>query len=193
MGHRQEGLPAASLLVLTAALLLFGIGGGLVGYMVGERDGEQRANAIAQVIGERWDEYRENAKTQFKQVTVATATRLEQAVTDIRTEVSMYHGCGAICTVIAYQFGEEVLHARDDITKSEITTLTDWRDVLQRSGIVLAPGTIEQIDAGAPIEAPYSKSTLIVAIALLSTTVAVCFGIASFTILKLRLGDVHSA
>ena len=193
MVHRQEGLPSASLFVLTAALFLFGIGGGLVGYMIGERDGEQRANAIVQVLGERWDEYREQAKTQFKQATAVTATRLEKAVADIRSEVSMYHGCGAICTVIAYQFGEEVLHARDDIAKGELTTLMDWREGVRQSGVPLAPEAIADATSGTSIEPAYSSTTLVIAITLLSTTVALCFGIAAFTILKLRLANTNSA
>ncbi len=183
MSHRQEGLPATSLFLLATALLLFGVGGGLVGYMAGERQGEQRAAAIVHALGEHWETHRADAESRFESAVGDAAALLEKAASDLKAEVSMYHGCGAICNAIAYQFGTELLHASDAIKKKKLTPLADWQDALRQSGIPL------EADANAAeveLQGSYSKSTVIAAMALLSATVALCFGIACFTILKLR-------
>ena len=189
MVQRQEGLPASSLFALAAALFLFAVGGGLVGYMVGERQGEQRAAAIAAALTDRWEQYRGDATARLEAATGAAAARLEKAVADIRTEVSMYHGCGAICSVIAYQFGEELLHARDDIVKDQPALLPDWREALKLSAIPIAMDTIESTGSSVTLEVAYSGTTLIIAIALLCATVVLCFAIAGLTVMKLRAAN----
>jgi hypothetical protein len=187
MSHRQEGLPATSLFLLAAALLLFGFGGGLVGYMAGERHGEMRAGAIAGALADRWETLRGDAATRFDDATGSAAGLLEKSAADLKAEVSMYHGCGGICNVIAHQFGEELLHARDAIRKTEPPTLASWSDVLRQSGIPAEAGT----DATAAsqdirLASRFSGPTVIAAIALLCITVAACFALACFTMLKLR-------
>lgn len=196
MTNRQEGLPATSLILLAAALFLFGIGGGLVGYMVGERHGEARADAIVRVLGDQWEVHRGAAKSRFETAIGDVAARLEKAAADLKAEVSMYHGCGAICNVIAYQFGEELLHARDAVRKTEVPALADWDDTLRQGGIpVDAASAPDQGDAAAAVrlEGRFPASMLIVAITLLSTTVALCFGVACYTVLKLRIAGAGSA
>jgi len=183
MSNRRDGLPATSLFLLATALLLFGVGGGMVGYLAGERTGEQRAAAIVDVLGQRWEAHRGDAKSRYAGAIADAATVLEKAASDLKAEVSMYHGCGAICNVIAYQFGTELLHARDAIRKSEFAPPPDWKDVVQESGISV------EGDAGkaaAELQGAYSRSTVIIAIALVCATVALCFGMACVTVLKLR-------
>jgi len=189
MVHRQEGLPATSLFLLATALLLFGVGGGLVGYMAGERQGEQRAAAIIHALGEHWEAQRGDAKSRFQGAVLDAAALLEKAAANLKAEVSMFHGCGAICNAIAYRFGEELLHARDALKKSELAPLTDWKDALRQSGI---PVDAETGTTVVELEKAFSKSTVIVAIALLCATVALCFGAACLTVLKLRAAGVDS-
>lgn len=188
MTQRQEGLPAASLLLLAAALLLFGFGGGLVGYMAGERHGEQRADAIAGVLADRWDALRGDAANWFDDAVGSAAGQLEKSAADLRAEVSMYHGCGGLCNVIAHQFGEELLHARDAIRNTEPPTLASWGEVLRESGLPLEGGTNDTAASrsGVQLASRFSSSTVIAAIALLCVTVAACFALACFTMLKLR-------
>ncbi len=123
MSDRQEGLPTSSLVLLATALLLFGIGGGLVGYMVGERHGEQRATAIASALGETWDAHRGEAASKLGGAIGTAAAQLEKAAADLKAEVSMFHGCGNICGAIAYQFSEELLRARDGIKQVQLASL----------------------------------------------------------------------
>jgi len=183
MSNRRDGLPATSLFLLATALLLFGVGGGMVGYVAGERTGEQRAAAIVDVLGQRWEAYRGDAKSRYAGAIADAGTVLEKAASDLKAEVSMYHGCGAICNVIAYQFGTELLHARDAINKSELAPLMDWKAVVQESGI---PVDADTGKAEVKLAGAYSKSTVIGAIALLCATVALCFAMACVTVLKLR-------
>ncbi|HET6622235.1 MAG TPA: hypothetical protein VFG64_20005 [Dongiaceae bacterium] len=188
MTQRQEGLPATSLFLLAAALLLFGFGGGLVGYMAGERHGEQRADAIAAALADRWEALHGDAANRFGDAIGSAAGMLEKSAADLKAQVSMYHGCGGLCSVIAHQFGEELLHARDAIRKTEPPTLASWSDVLRQSGIPAEAGT----DAAAAsqgdvrLASRFSGSAVIAAIALLCGTVAACFALACFTVLKLR-------
>jgi hypothetical protein len=189
-------MPATSLILLAGALLLFGIGGGLVGYMVGERHGEARADAIVRVLGDQWEAHRGAAKSRFESAIGDVAARLEKAAADLKAEVSMYHGCGAICNVIAYQFGEELLHARDAVRKTELPALADWGDTLRQGGIpVDAASAPDQSGAAAAVQlvGRFPASALIAAITLLSTTVALCFGFACYTVLKLRITNAGSA
>jgi hypothetical protein len=188
MTPRQEGLPAASLLLLAAALLLFGFGGGLVGYMAGERQGEERANVIAGMLADRWEALRGDAANRFDDAIASAAGTLENSAADLKAEVSMYHGCGGLCTVIAHQFGEELLHARDAIRKTEPPTLASWGDVLRQSGLAVEAGTGAPAapETGVRLASGYSGSTIIVAVALLCVTDAACFAFACFTLLKLR-------
>lgn len=190
MTHPQDGLPATALILLATALLLFGAGGGLVGYMAGERQGEQRATAVVQVLGAQWDAERGKAQEQFKAALGDTAARLEKSVGDIRAQIAMYHGCGSICAAVAYQFGEEVLRARDDIGKTQLAPLADWNAVLRGSGI-----TLEEDATEAPIElgSTHSKTVLLGLVAALCVTVILCFGLACFTILKLRAAMAQRA
>ncbi|HET6160675.1 MAG TPA: hypothetical protein VFE34_20180 [Dongiaceae bacterium] len=189
MSHRQEGLPATSLFLLATALLLFGVGGGLVGYMAGERQGEQRAAIIVRMAGNQWEAYRGDARSRFGGAIGEASTLLEKAAADLKAEVSMYHGCGAICNVIAYQFGEELLHTRDKLRKTELPALTDWKSALQQGGVPLDTDAT----TGAALAERFSRTTVIVCIALLCTTVALCFGIACFTVLKLRAAGTDPA
>ena len=196
MSDRQEGLPTTSLILLAGALLLFGIGGGLVGYMVGERHGEERAGAIVRVLGDQWEVHRGAAKSRFEGAIGDVAARLEKAAADLKAEVSMYHGCGAICNVIAYQFGEELLHARDAVRKTEPPALARWDDTLREGGIPLdAAGASDLSDPAAAVQLKgrFPASALIAGIALLSITVALCFGLACYTVLKLRIASARSA
>jgi hypothetical protein len=187
MTQRQEGLPATSLFLLAAALLLFGIGGGLVGYMVGERHGEQRAGAIIATLGDRWETLRGDSKSRFDGAIASVAAQLEKGVADIKAEVSMYHGCGAICNVIAYQFGEDILHTRDAVKETAAPTLPSWGETLEQSDIPLEAGTTPA--SSAELSGTFSKSTVIVGIALLCATVALCFGFACLTVLRLRTSN----
>ena len=185
MSDRQEGVPTSSLVLLATALLLFGIGGGLVGYMVGERHGEQRAAAIAGALGQTWDAHRGEAVSTLNSAVATASAQLEKAAADLRAEVSMYHGCGNICGAIAYQFSEELLRARDGIKQVQVASLSGWENVLRESGIPVGAGT----GAGqASVAAAYSRSTVIGAITLLCVTVAGCVWLACFTVLKLRVG-----
>jgi hypothetical protein len=188
MTQRQEGLPAASLLLLAAALLLFGFGGGLVGYMAGERHGEQRADAITGALADRWEALHGDAANRFDDAIGSAAGLLEKSAADLKAEVSMYHGCGGLCNVIAHQFGEELLHARDAIRKTEPPALASWGDVLRESGLPLEAETdaTAASEAGVRLAGRFSSSTVVVAIALLCVTVAACFALACFTMLKLR-------
>ncbi|WP_162917181.1 hypothetical protein [Dongia deserti] len=183
MALDQEGLPARSLLLLATALLLFGIGSGLVGYMAGERHSEQHAAAAIHAFGVRWDSDRGDAQVRFDEAIGDAAERLEKAAANLRARVSIYHGCGAICGAIAKQFGDELLRARDVISKVELTPLPNWRDVLQESAVPLAQ---DALPSTGQLTGAYSSSTVIVAIGLLCATVALCFGLACFTLLKLR-------
>src|SRR5690348_9804148 len=115
MAQYREGFPATSLILFATALLLFGAGGGLVGYVTGERQGEARAAAIIQVLGTQWDRHRADAEERFQEAVGDAGARLEKAAADLKSQVSMYHGCGGICGAIANQFGDELLHARDTI------------------------------------------------------------------------------
>jgi hypothetical protein len=187
MSDRQEGLPTSSLILLAVALLLFGFGGGLVGYMVGERHGEQRAAAIASTLGKAWDAHRGDAASTLDGAIATAAAQLEKAAADLKAEVSMFHGCGNICGAIAHQFSEELLRARDGIKQVELASLAGWEGVLRESGI---PVDLES-EASAGRVAPagmFSRSTVIGAITVLCATVAVCFWLACFTVLKLRIG-----
>jgi hypothetical protein len=188
MTQRQEGLPATSLFLLAAALLLFGFGGGLVGYMAGERHGEQRADAIAGALSDRWEALHGDAANRFDDAIGSAAGLLEKSAADLKAEVSMYHGCGGLCNVIAHQFGEELLHARDAIRKTEPPALASWGDVLRESGLPLEAETdaTAASEAGVRLAGRFSSSTVVVAIALLCVTVAACFALACFTMLKLR-------
>jgi hypothetical protein len=190
MAHRQDGLPATSLLLLATALLLFGVGGGLVGYMAGERQGERRAAVIVQALGRLWETQRGEAKDRFDGAIGNAAALLEKAAADLKAEVSMYHGCGAICGAIAHQFSEELLHARDAIKKVELPPLANWKDALRQDGISIdvdaGPADQNAPAATVKLEEAYSNSTVIAVVALLGATVALCFGIACFTVLKLR-------
>jgi hypothetical protein len=189
MNHPQEGLPATSLLLVATALLLFGVGGGLVGYVAGERQGQARAAATIHVLGTQWDSHRTEAQNRFEGAIGEVAVRLERAAADLRSQVSMYHGCGAICSAIANQFGTELLHARDAIEKVELAPLADWEEILPRGG-----GPIEQrTPAAIELTGAYSNSTVILAVGLLCATVALCFGIACFTLLKLRTTGAEAA
>lgn len=188
MSDRQEGLPAASLLLLAAALLLFGFGGGLVGYMAGERHGEQRADALAGALADRWEALRGDAANRFDDAIGSAAALLEKSAADLKAEVSMYHGCGGLCNVIAHQFGEELLHARDAIRKTEPPTLAGWGDVLRESGLPVEPRTDSAAasETGVQLASRFSSPAVIAAIVLLCVTVAACFALACFTMLKLR-------
>src|SRR6185295_13959967 len=141
----------------------FGIGGGLVGYMVGERHGEERAAAIAGALGQTWDAHRGEAASKLDGAIGTAAAQLEKAAADLKAEVSMFHGCGNICGAIAYQFSEELLRARDGIKKVQLASLAGWESVLQDSGI---PIDAESAANAGPVEPAgmFSRSTVIGAI-----------------------------
>src|SRR5689334_18385971 len=183
MAQYREGFPATSLLLFATALLLFGAGGGLVGYVTGERHGEVRAAAIIQVLGTKWDRHRADAKERLQESIGDAGARLEKAAADLKSQVSMYHGCGGICGAIANQFSTELLHARDSIEKVEFAPLASWEDALRQGGI-----PIEQRASAPTIELSggYSNATVITLAGLLCATVALCFGIACITLVKLR-------
>ncbi|MEZ5832008.1 MAG: hypothetical protein R3D05_12595 [Dongiaceae bacterium] len=189
MAQRHEGLPATSLFLFATALLLFGVGGGLMGYMVGDRHGERHAIAIVGAVGTYWDAHRADAKSSFDGAIDNAATLLDKAASDLKAEVSMYHGCGAICDSIANQFAAEVLHARDLIRNVELAPLADWKGALDKSGVPLAADTgITNAD----LKSGVSGTMAIGAIALLCATVALCFGIACATVVKLRAREIDS-
>ena len=183
MAQYREGLPATSLILFATALLLFGAGGGLVGYVTGERLGEARTAATIQVFGTQWNEHRADAKVRFQEAIGDAGARLEKAAADLRSQVSMYHGCGGICGAIANQFSTELLHARDSIEKVEFAPLANWEDALPQDGI-----PIEQRASGATIElgGGYSNATMVTLVGLLCVTAALCFGMACITLVKLR-------
>lgn len=188
MSDRQEGLPATSLFLLVTALFLFGIGGGLVGYMIGHRDGEARADGIIGTLVIRWEGLHDEATGEFDRAIDNVGARLEKAAADLKAEVAMYHGCGAICSVIAYQFGEELLHTRDAVKKTEPPSLPAWADVLTQSGLPVETGSDPSASAPADVQlkSKFSRSSVLAAVALLSAAAAACFGMACVTILKLR-------
>ncbi|HEV8390932.1 MAG TPA: hypothetical protein VGQ35_13865 [Dongiaceae bacterium] len=194
MSDRQEGLPATSLFLLATALLLFGVGGGLVGYMVGERHGESRANTIVGALAVQWDASRADGASRFDEAIGSAVARLEKAAADLKAEVSMYHGCGAICNAIAYQFGEELLHARDAVRKIEPPTLPQWSEALRQGGIPIEAGTDPSARSAVDVQLTgrFSRSAVIAAVALLSATVAACFGMACATVLKLRAAGAET-
>lgn len=190
MAQDHQGLPATSLLLVATALLLFGAGGGLVGYVAGERHGQERAAATLHTLGAEWDSHRDRAQDRFDEAIGAAAARLEDAAVDLKAQVSMYHGCGAICSTIAHQFGTELLRARDAIRKAELGPLPAWEEALRQSG-----GAIRWNASAATGEltGAYSSSTVIVTVGLLCATVTLCFGIACFTLLKLRATEGKAA
>ena len=157
--------------------------------MAGERHGERRAAVIVQALGGLWETQRSEAKDRFDGAIGSAAALLEKAAADLKAQVSMYHGCGAICGVIAHQFSEELLHARDAIQKTELTPLADWKNALQQGGIPVDAGAAD----GVRVEAAFSGATVIAAIALLCATVALCFGIACVTVLNLRAAGTDQA
>jgi hypothetical protein len=147
-----------------------------------------RAGAIAGALADRWETLRGDAATRFDDAIGSAAGLLEKSAADLKAEVSMYHGCGGLCNVIAHQFGEELLHARDAIRKTEPPALASWGDVLRESGLPLEGETdaTAASEAGVRLAGRFSSSTVVVAIALLCVTVAACFALACFTMLKLR-------
>jgi hypothetical protein len=157
-------------------MLLFGIGGGLTGFAVGERQGEQRAAAIAGALSESWDASRIRARDQFGSAIGAAASRLEKAASDIRAQVSMYHGCGSICGAIANRFGEELLLARAEIGRIELTPPADWNTAVGETGgnAALQPNGL------------YSNTALIAVAGMLCVAAALCFAIACHAIAKMR-------
>jgi hypothetical protein len=132
-------------------------------------------------VGAQWDLHRDAADDRFAAAVSEAAALLEKAVVDLKAQVSMYHGCGAICHSIAYQFGEEVLRVSDTIKTIEPESIADWTDVLRASGTPTdhsaTPMEATLLPAGPNVPA---------LVALLCATVVLCFGIACFTLLKLR-------
>jgi hypothetical protein len=175
----RESLPTTSMVLLAGALFLFGIGGGLVGYMIGERNGEQRAVAITAVLGATWETHRGDAASRFAQAMDETAAALGKSAADLRAQVSMYHGCGGICAAIANQFGDELEHAGQALKKRALPPLPSWQDMLGGGG-----GSATQDSARA--DATFSTSAVLAAVALICGTVVLCFGIACVTLLRLR-------
>jgi hypothetical protein len=190
MAQNREVFPATSLVLFATALLLFGAGGGLVGYVTGERHGEARAVAIIQVLGTQWDRHRANAKERFQEAIGNAGAQLEKAAADLKSQVSMYHGCGGICGAIANQFSTELLHARDSIQKDELAPLANWEDALRQGGI-----PIQQRASAATIElgGGYSNATVMTLAGLLCATVVLCVGIACVALVKLRASGAKAA
>lgn len=135
MAQDRDRRPATSLFLIVPALLLFGVGGGLVGYGLGERQGEQRAKAVLHLVGAEWNGHRDDARKRLDEAIGDAAARLEHAAVDLKAQVSMYHGCGAICSAIGSQFSAELLRARDRIKKVELASLPDWETALRHSGV----------------------------------------------------------
>lgn len=189
MARYREGFPATSLILFATALLLFGAGGGLVGYVTGVRHGEARAAAIVQVLGTQWDRHRSDAKEHFQAAIGDAGARLEKAATELRSEVSMYHGCGGICDAIANQFSTELLHARDSIGKVELAPLANWEDALRQGGI---PIVQKAAAATIALDSGYSNAAVITLVGLLCGTVTLCFGIACVALVKLRATGTKS-
>ncbi|MGH6893091.1 MAG: hypothetical protein ACREEP_12605 [Dongiaceae bacterium] len=187
---------AAALTLLAAALILIGAGGTLVGYMIGERQGERRATnhqaAMVNTLGTEWETYGSKAKQHFERTTDQLADALTNSATQLRAEVSMYHGCGGICTVIAYQFGQELVHASDSMRKAELPLLPEWGDALARATASSADS--ETVGSAADLsplkdvgeDLAFSESSVRAALTLICGTIVVCFGIACFTALKLQ-------
>jgi hypothetical protein len=84
----------------------------------------------------------------------------------------MHHGCGAICGAIANQLDAELLRPRDAIKQIEFAPRPTWQDIFLESRALIF-GAAREV-------------TLIVAIGLLCATVALCFGLACFRLLKLH-------
>jgi hypothetical protein len=174
----RESLPTTSMALLAGALFLFGIGGGLVGYMIGERNGEQRAVAITGILEATWEAQRSEAATRFELAMDETAAALGKSAADLRAQVSMYHGCGGICAAIANQFSDELVHAGQRLQARALPPVPAWQDVVGRS----TSGAPD----GPPTDAAFSTSAVLAAVALICGTVVLCFGIACVTLLRLR-------
>lgn len=180
MVQDRESLPATSMVLLAGALFLFGIGGGLVGYMIGERNGEQRAVAVSGILGAAWEAHRSDAESRFVRAMDEAAATLAKSAAGLRAQVSMYHGCGGICAAIANQFGDELEHAGQALKRRALPPLPAWRDMLGGG----AGGNATQ--QRAPADAAFSTSAVLAGIALVCGTVLLCFGIACVTLLRLR-------
>lgn len=172
----RESLPTISMVLLAGALVLFGIGGGLVGYMIGERNGEQRAVAISGILGTTWEAHRSDAAGRFAHAMDETAVALAKSAADLRAQVSMYHGCGGICAAIANQFGDELEHAGQALKKRALPPLPTWQDMLGGGAAQDGPRS----------DAAFSASAVLAAVGLICGTVVLCFGIACVTLLRLR-------
>lgn len=165
--------------------------------MTGVRQGERRMAehqaTIIGALGAEWEIYRSNVKQHFEQTTGRLANALENGASQLRAEVSMYHGCGAICTAIGHQFGQELVHAGDSMRKAELPLLPEWKVALARAA---GAADIEMVDRATEspsspldrgrIDVTFSESSARAAIALICGTIVLCFGIACFTLLRLQ-------
>jgi hypothetical protein len=94
------------------------------------RSAERQATATIQAVGAQWGAHRNYAARHFDGAIGKTAARLEKAASDPKAQAMMYHGCGAICGVIANQFDAGLLRARDAIKQIELAPLPTWQDIL---------------------------------------------------------------